>query len=159
DRPLPSQVLDRRMAPVMERVARRYVARRTAAGRAQRGRALRQMAAAAAAHASRTHLPLGDLGPRRRRFRDLDEDGHAIHRQLESCAGLEDSAADDSPRAYRPRSQLNGHTKMHLIPTPDEVLTVLRDTGALRDGHFEYPGGMHSNEYLQVPLAMRYYQH
>lgn len=48
---------------------------------------------------------------------------------------------------------------MHLIPTPDEVLTVLRDTGALRDGHFEYPGGMHSNEYLQVPLAMRYYQH
>jgi orotate phosphoribosyltransferase len=48
---------------------------------------------------------------------------------------------------------------MHLIPTQDEVLTVLRDTGALRDGHFEYPGGMHSNEYLQVPLAMRYYQH
>jgi len=36
---------------------------------------------------------------------------------------------------------------------------VLRDTGALRDGHFEYPSGMHSNEYLQVPLAMRYYQH
>ncbi|HJZ96605.1 MAG TPA: phosphoribosyltransferase family protein [Candidatus Solibacter sp.] len=36
---------------------------------------------------------------------------------------------------------------------------MLRDTGALRDGHFEYPGGMHSNEYLQVPLAMRYYQH
>jgi orotate phosphoribosyltransferase len=36
---------------------------------------------------------------------------------------------------------------------------VLRDTGALRDGHFEYPNGAHSNEYLQVPLAMRYYQH
>jgi len=36
---------------------------------------------------------------------------------------------------------------------------VLRETGALRDGHFEYPSGMHSNEYLQVPLAMRYYQH
>jgi orotate phosphoribosyltransferase len=29
----------------------------------------------------------------------------------------------------------------------------------LRDGHFEYPSGLHSNEYLQVPLAMRYYQH
>jgi orotate phosphoribosyltransferase len=29
----------------------------------------------------------------------------------------------------------------------------------LREGHFEYPGGLHSNEYLQVPLAMRYYQH
>src|SRR6266571_4752023 len=48
---------------------------------------------------------------------------------------------------------------MHLLPTQDEVVRVLRDTGALRDGHFEYPNGMHSNEYLQVPLAMRYYQH
>src|SRR5215831_12774123 len=48
---------------------------------------------------------------------------------------------------------------MHLTPTQDEVVRVLRDTGALRDGHFEYPSGMHSNEYLQVPLAMRYYQH
>ncbi|HUJ23668.1 MAG TPA: phosphoribosyltransferase family protein [Bryobacteraceae bacterium] len=48
---------------------------------------------------------------------------------------------------------------MHLIPTPEEVVRVLRDTGALRDGHFEYTSGMHSNEYLQVPLAMRYYQH
>ena len=36
---------------------------------------------------------------------------------------------------------------------------MLRETGALRDGHFEYPSGLHSNEYLQVPLAMRYYQH
>jgi orotate phosphoribosyltransferase len=48
---------------------------------------------------------------------------------------------------------------MHLLPTPEEVVRVLRETGALRDGHFEYPGGLHSNEYLQVPLAMRYYQH
>src|SRR5216117_4091743 len=48
---------------------------------------------------------------------------------------------------------------MHLLPTQDEVVRVLRDTGALRDGHFEYPSGLHSNEYLQVPLAMRYYQH
>jgi len=48
---------------------------------------------------------------------------------------------------------------MHLLPTQDEVIQVLRETGALRDGHFEYPGGIHSNEYLQVPLAMRYYQH
>jgi orotate phosphoribosyltransferase len=39
------------------------------------------------------------------------------------------------------------------------VVSVLRETGALRDGHFEYPSGLHSNEYLQVPLAMRYYQH
>jgi orotate phosphoribosyltransferase len=48
---------------------------------------------------------------------------------------------------------------MHLIPTQDEVVAVLRETGALRDGHFEYPTGMHSNEYLQVPLALRYYQY
>jgi len=48
---------------------------------------------------------------------------------------------------------------MHLLPTQDEVVRVLRDTGALRDGHFEYSNGLHSNEYLQVPLAMRYYQH
>jgi orotate phosphoribosyltransferase len=48
---------------------------------------------------------------------------------------------------------------MHLLPTPEEVVNVLRETGALRDGHFEYPSGLHSNEYLQVPLAMRYYQH
>lgn len=48
---------------------------------------------------------------------------------------------------------------MHLIPTQDEVVRVLRETGALRDGHFEYPSGLHSNEYLQVPIAMRYYQH
>ena len=48
---------------------------------------------------------------------------------------------------------------MHLLPTHDEVVRVLRDTGALRDGHFVYTDGLHSNEYLQVPLAMRYYQH
>jgi len=47
---------------------------------------------------------------------------------------------------------------MHLIPTPDEVVALLRETGALRDGHFEYPTGLHSNEYLQVPLALRRYQ-
>ena len=48
---------------------------------------------------------------------------------------------------------------MHLLPTQDEVVSILRETGALREGHFEYPNGLHSNEYLQVPLAMRYYQH
>lgn len=48
---------------------------------------------------------------------------------------------------------------MHLIPTQDEVISLLRQTGALRTGHFAYPTGLHSVEYLQVPLAMRYYQH
>lgn len=48
---------------------------------------------------------------------------------------------------------------MNLIPTPAEVVRVLRDTGAVRPGHFEFPDGSHSNEYVQVPLAMRHYQH
>jgi orotate phosphoribosyltransferase len=48
---------------------------------------------------------------------------------------------------------------MELVPTEADVVRILRETGALRDGHFEYPTGLHSNEYLQVPLAMRYYQH
>jgi orotate phosphoribosyltransferase len=48
---------------------------------------------------------------------------------------------------------------MHLVPTQDEVVDLLRQTGALRYGHFEYPSGLHANQYLQVALAMRYYQH
>ncbi|MBV9405956.1 MAG: hypothetical protein JO211_11470, partial [Acidobacteriaceae bacterium] len=47
---------------------------------------------------------------------------------------------------------------MHLIPTNEEVISMLRQTGALRDGHFEYPNGMHADEFLQVALAFRYYQ-
>jgi orotate phosphoribosyltransferase len=48
---------------------------------------------------------------------------------------------------------------MHLVPTEDDVVRMLRETSALRDGHFEYSNGLHSNEFLQVPLAMRSYQH
>jgi orotate phosphoribosyltransferase len=48
---------------------------------------------------------------------------------------------------------------MHLIPTQEEVVALFRESGALRHGHFAYPTGVHSNEYLQVPLAMRRYQH
>ena len=48
---------------------------------------------------------------------------------------------------------------MHLVPTNEEVIGLLRETGVLREGHFEYPNGMHSDEYLQVALAFRYYQH
>jgi orotate phosphoribosyltransferase len=47
---------------------------------------------------------------------------------------------------------------MQLLPAPDDVTRLLRETGALRDGHFRYPNGLHSNEYLQVPIAMRDYQ-
>jgi orotate phosphoribosyltransferase len=48
---------------------------------------------------------------------------------------------------------------MELIPTQPEVIRLLRDTGALRTGHFVYPTGLHSEEYLQLAMAMRYYQH
>ncbi|RPI09856.1 MAG: phosphoribosyltransferase, partial [Acidobacteriales bacterium] len=48
---------------------------------------------------------------------------------------------------------------MHLVPTQEEVVKLLEQTGALRQGHYEYPNGLHADEYLQVPLAMRYYQH
>lgn len=48
---------------------------------------------------------------------------------------------------------------MHLVPTQEEVVALLRKTGAIRDGHFEYPNGLHANEYMQVQLATRYYQH
>jgi orotate phosphoribosyltransferase len=48
---------------------------------------------------------------------------------------------------------------MHLIPTQEETVALLRETGALRDGHFEYPNGLHSNEYLQVPVALRHSEH
>src|SRR5258708_23905184 len=47
---------------------------------------------------------------------------------------------------------------MHLVPTQDEVLALLRGTGGLREGHFEYPSGLHASEYMQVALTMRYYQ-
>jgi orotate phosphoribosyltransferase len=48
---------------------------------------------------------------------------------------------------------------MHLVPTQEEVVRLLRQTGAIRDGHFEYPNGLHATEYMQVQLAMRYFQH
>ena len=47
---------------------------------------------------------------------------------------------------------------MHLVPTQAEVMELLRRTGGLREGHFEYPNGLHTNEYLQVALTMRRYQ-
>lgn len=48
---------------------------------------------------------------------------------------------------------------MNFLPTQDDVIRILRETGALREGHFEYPNGLHSNEYLQVPVAMLHYEH
>lgn len=48
---------------------------------------------------------------------------------------------------------------MQLIPTPEEVIQLLRDTGALRDGLFTYPSGLCSNQHLQMALALRDFQH
>lgn len=48
---------------------------------------------------------------------------------------------------------------MELIPSQDDVIGLLRQTGALRHGHFVYPNGLHANEYLQVALAMRHFEH
>src|ERR1700732_4007877 len=47
---------------------------------------------------------------------------------------------------------------MHLVPTQAEVMELLRRTGGLRKGHFEYSNGLHTDEYLQVALTMRHYQ-
>ncbi len=48
---------------------------------------------------------------------------------------------------------------MHLLPTQEEIVRILQETGALRQGHFELPGGRHTSQFLQLPLALRYYQH
>src|SRR5678815_5982373 len=46
---------------------------------------------------------------------------------------------------------------MELVPTQNDVVDLLRRTGGLRAGHFEYAGGQHITEYLQVALTMRDY--
>jgi orotate phosphoribosyltransferase len=47
--------------------------------------------------------------------------------------------------------------KVQLIPSPEQVTELLGETGALREGHFEFPTGLHSTHYFQMPLAMRYH--
>jgi orotate phosphoribosyltransferase len=47
---------------------------------------------------------------------------------------------------------------MQIIPTQDEIVTLLRETGALREGHFEYSNGVHTNQHVDPALAMRSYQ-
>lgn len=46
---------------------------------------------------------------------------------------------------------------VQLIPSPEEVMQILRRTGAFREGHFVYPSGKHTPHYFQMPLAFRYY--
>ena len=47
--------------------------------------------------------------------------------------------------------------KVQLIPSYEQVCDLLRETAALRIGHFEFPDGVHSEYYFQMPLAMRYH--
>jgi orotate phosphoribosyltransferase len=47
--------------------------------------------------------------------------------------------------------------RVQLIPSSEQVTDLLRETGALREGHFEFPTGQHSGHYFQMPLAMRYH--
>jgi orotate phosphoribosyltransferase len=46
---------------------------------------------------------------------------------------------------------------VQLIPSADEVMQILRRTGAFREGHFVYPNGKHTAHYFQMPLAFRLY--
>ena len=47
--------------------------------------------------------------------------------------------------------------QVQLIPSQEQVLEFLRETGALREGRFHYPTGTESPYYFQMPLAMRYH--
>src|ERR671917_2847754 len=46
---------------------------------------------------------------------------------------------------------------VQLVPSQDEVMQILKRTGAFREGHFVYPSGKHTPHYFQMPLAFRYY--
>src|SRR5881392_2944949 len=46
---------------------------------------------------------------------------------------------------------------VQLIPSSEEILQILKRTGAFREGHFVHPTGRHSKHYFQMPLAFRYY--
>jgi orotate phosphoribosyltransferase len=48
---------------------------------------------------------------------------------------------------------------MNLLPTQEEVMSLLEKTGSLRHGYYKYPNGMYSNQYLQIAHAMRHFQH
>jgi orotate phosphoribosyltransferase len=47
--------------------------------------------------------------------------------------------------------------KVQLIPPREQICDLLRDTGAMREGHFQLPNGLHSGHYFQMPLVMRYH--
>src|SRR5713101_1416476 len=46
---------------------------------------------------------------------------------------------------------------VQLIPSPEEIMQILKRTGAFSEGHFVYPNCKHTAHYFQMPLAFRYY--
>ena len=46
---------------------------------------------------------------------------------------------------------------VQLIPSPEDIMQILKRNGAFREGHFVYPNGKHTAHYFQMPLAFRYY--
>src|SRR4030081_1844934 len=50
-----------------------------------------------------------------------------------------------------------GKPGVQLIPSPEEIMQILKRTGAFREGHFVYQNGKHTAHYFQMPLAFRYY--
>jgi orotate phosphoribosyltransferase len=50
-----------------------------------------------------------------------------------------------------------GAPGVQLIPSPEDIMQILKRTGAFREGHFVYPNGKHTAHYFQMPLAFRYY--
>jgi orotate phosphoribosyltransferase len=45
-----------------------------------------------------------------------------------------------------------------ILLNREQVLGILRSTGAFREGHFALPSGAHANHYIQMPLALRFYR-
>jgi len=46
-----------------------------------------------------------------------------------------------------------------VSPQPDQVLALFEQTGAYLKGHFRLTSGLHSSEYLQCALVLRYPPH
>lgn len=46
-----------------------------------------------------------------------------------------------------------------VLMNSKDVMSVLAETGAIREGHFKLPNGEHTNYYFQMPLALRYFNY
>ena len=111
---VPAQIFDRRVAAVVERAQGGHVAGGSAPGRSRGSGPLSALAAPPAADASGSDLPVGGGGTRCAGFRDLDENGHAIHRHMVIGARLEDNPAHDPAGAYGAWSELGAENYTRL---------------------------------------------